>query len=198
MSELSRRSLLRGLAAAVAAAGSFDPLAAQEVHRMAAQQSPGKDKPYNPKALGTHEYATLDCLTELIIPAEANAPGARDAGAAAWIDMLANENAQLQTIYTGGLAWLDYEMQRRHSTNFVAAAPAQQRELLDQLAYKNNHQPELAAGARFFEWARRMTVDAFYTSKVGIAALGYQGNQVLLKFTVPAEAIDYMNKRSPV
>ena len=47
-----------------------------------------------------------------------------------------------------------------------------------------------------FSWARRLTVDAFYTSKIGIADLGYLGNKGMAKFEVPAEAIRYALTRS--
>lgn len=41
-----------------------------------------------------------------------------------------------------------------------------------------------------------MTVDAFYTSKIGIQELDYRGNTSVAKFEVPAEAIQYALKRS--
>ena len=41
-----------------------------------------------------------------------------------------------------------------------------------------------------------MTVDAYYTSPVGIKEVGYMGNKALKEFTVPQEAIDYAVKRS--
>jgi len=36
-----------------------------------------------------------------------------------------------------------------------------------------------------------------YTSKAGIAELGFKGNGVRATFDVPAEAIEYALKRSP-
>ena len=49
--------------------------------------------------------------------------------------------------------------------------------MLDQIAYRKNQTPELAPGIRFFDWARRMTVDAYYTSAAGIKEVGYMGNR---------------------
>ena len=40
-----------------------------------------------------------------------------------------------------------------------------------------------------------MTVDAYYTSPIGIADVQYQGNKVLDRFEVPQEAIDFVNRR---
>jgi hypothetical protein len=195
----SRRDLLRSLAAAAVAATSLDTAAAQALHQhLIDEQSTSGGGAYRPKALNAHEFATLDRLTDLIIPAEGAAPGARAAGAAAWIDSLAAVNDQLRVIYLGGVAWMDRSMQSRGATDFVGAPEAQQRALLDQLAYKKNQTPDVADGVRFFDWARRMTVDAFYTSRIGTDSLGYRGNVFLGEFKVPAEVMDYVNKRSPI
>ena len=40
--------------------------------------------------------------------------------------------------------------------------------LVDVIAFKKNSTPELAPGIEFFTWVRRMTVDGFYTSRVGM------------------------------
>jgi hypothetical protein len=69
--------------------------------------------------------------------------------------------------------------------------------LLDRIAYQRNSTPELAPGIRFFDWARRMTVDAYYTSAAGIEELGYLGNKAVTEFKVPQQAIDHALERSP-
>src|SRR4051794_8303700 len=126
MSEYSRRDWLRNVALAVAGAEALSAQDGQHVHEMAAKESDAKSGRYQPKALTAHEYATLERLTDLIIPPEGKSPGALAAGAAAWIDMLASENERLAGIYTGGLAWLDHAMLGRSGTNFVDAPPAGQ------------------------------------------------------------------------
>ncbi len=55
----------------------------------------------------------------------------------------------------------------------------------------------MGPGIAFFRWARNVVVDAYYTSPVGIADLGYMGNTGMAKFTVPKESLDYALKRSP-
>ena len=151
---------------------------------------------YTPKALSAHAYRTLERLTDLIIPVEDGKPGAVAAGAAAWIDLMASENEQLKGIYTNGLAWLDTAMAPRGAKDFVTATPAQQTALLDLIAFRRNQSPELAPGIEFFTWARRMTVDAFYTSEIGIKDIDYQGNTALASYPAPAEAIAYALKKS--
>jgi gluconate 2-dehydrogenase subunit 3-like protein len=194
MSEITRRDVLRRLGATLMATGVLDRVSAQEVHHLATAQS--GNGAYTPKALTDHEYKTLVRLTDLIIPVENGKPGAVAAGAAAWIDMLASENAQLKEIYSNGIGWIDAEMKRRNSPDFVSATPEQQTALLDVIAYRRNSTPELDPGIQFFTWARRMTVDAFYTSEIGIADIDYRGNRPQATYPEPTEAIAYALKRS--
>lgn len=196
MFERSRRELLSDLGLAVMAAAAIDRAAAQQVHQMAADDSKMTGGVYKPKVFTTHEYASLERLTDLILPRERKLPGAREAGAAAWIDMLAAVNAELAEIYTGGLARLDDSMRARTGEDLISAPPAQQTAYLDVIAYRKNKTDETAADIVFFDWARRMTVDAYYTSQVGIKALDYRGNTPLAKYDVPLEAMDYALKKS--
>ena len=195
MSEISRRDVLRRLGLALMATGALDRVSAQEVHQMATAAQ-GASGPYAPKALSPKAFRTLERLTDLIIPVENGKPGALAAGAAPWIDTIASENAQLKDIYTKGLAWLDETMAKRGAADFVSAAPTDQTALLDLIAYRRNQSPELDPGIQFFTWARRMTVDAFYTSEIGIADIDYQGNRPQATYAAPTEAIAYALKRS--
>ena len=195
MSEITRRDVLRRVGVTLMATGVLDRVSAQEVHHLAMAQS-GNAGAYTPKALSDHEYKTVVRLTDVIIPVENGKPGAVAAGAAAWIDMLASENTQLKSIYTEGLAWIDAEMKRRGSRDFVSAKPEEQTALLDVIAYRRNSTPELDPGIQFFTWVRRMTVDAFYTSEIGIADIDYRGNRPQATYPEPTEAIAYALRRS--
>src|SRR5579872_1043606 len=152
MFDATRCEMLQRIAAAVLA-GPVSAEAADHVHKALAETSAGAAA-YQPKALNAHEFATLQRLCELIVP------GASKGQAAEFIDLLSSQNPEMAGIYTGGLAWLDHTM--RSSTNrvFLSARPADQAALLDKIAYRRNATPEWAAGVRFFDWARRMTVDA--------------------------------------
>ncbi|HEY6390997.1 MAG TPA: gluconate 2-dehydrogenase subunit 3 family protein [Bryobacteraceae bacterium] len=195
MSEVSRRDLLRNIALS-ATLGGLSLEAAQHVHGLASQEKAAGGA-YKSKGLNAHEYATLQKLADFIIPSDERSPGATAAGAPEFIDLLASQNPQMLAIYTGGIAWLDYTMQRRYSSDFVSAKPEQQTALLDLIAYRKNESAELGPGIHFFEWARRMVVDAYYTSPIGIKEVGYMGNTAVSKFEVPREAVDYALKRSP-
>ncbi len=198
MSEMTRRDALRRLAIALTAAGAVDRAAAQEVHAFASQAAAAAGGSYRPTALSAHEYRTLERLADLIIPVENGAPGALAAGAPAWIDSLAGANDKLKEIYTSGLAWVDAAAKKRGATDFVSAPAAEQTALLDLIAYRRNQSPELDPGIQFFTWVRRMTVDAFYTSEIGIRDIDYRGNSPSATYTVPVESIEYALKRSGV
>jgi hypothetical protein len=194
MSEITRRDALRRVALAIAATGFIDRVSAQEVHQHAAQAAAAGS--YEPTAFDGHQFHTLERLTDLIIPVENGAPGALAAGAPAWIDMLAGANPELKQIYVDGFQWLDGAARQRGATDFASATPAQQTMLLDEIAYRRNESPALAPGIRFFTWVRRMTVDAFYTSPIGIKDIDYRGNTALTSYPEPVEAIAFALKKS--
>jgi hypothetical protein len=201
----SRRDLLRhiGISLTMGAAGEY-VLAAQDVqhvHEAVAQEKAAQKGRYAPKALDAHEYATLQRLSDLIIPADEHSPGALAANAADFIDFLCSGSDEMKRIYTGGLAWLDEAMKHRYDgKDFLGAAPAQQTAMLDRIAFRENRRedPSLGPGIDFFTWARKMVADGYYTSPIGIKELGYMGNAALAHFSVPQEAIDYAIKRSPL
>jgi gluconate 2-dehydrogenase gamma chain len=195
MSDVSRRDVLRNVALAVAAGGMI-PAAAQHVHEMAAEEKSTTGGVYKPKAFNDHEYKTISRLCDLIFPPDEHSKGAVDAGAPEFIDLLSSANEEMAAIYTGGVGWLDREMTRRYGKTFVDASSADQTAMLDLIAYRKNETPELGPGIRFFDWIRKMTADAYYTSPIGIADLGYMGNKGMAKFEVPENVLQYALKRS--
>ena len=196
MSEITRRDELRRLALTLTAAGTMDRVAAQEVHHLTAIAQSAAGGAYTPVTFTAAQFRTLERLTDLIIPVENGKPGAVAAGCAAWIDMISSENDTLRDIYTRGLAWVDTATKARGAADFVSATPAQQTELLDRIAYRRNQSAELTPGIDFFTWVRRMTVDAFYTSEIGIRDIDYRGNSPMASYPEPTEAIAYALKRS--
>jgi gluconate 2-dehydrogenase gamma chain len=194
MSNPTRRDVL----IAFGATGVVTPLLAQHVHEaMSEAKSLDPGPNYHPKYLNAHEYATLRKLSDFIIPADDRSKGALDAGAAEFIDFLCSRNDRMAETYTGGLAWIDGEMQHRYQQTFLSASREQQTALLDEISFRKNETPANAAGVKFFSWCRGMVIDAFYTSPIGIADLGFEGNKALSSFSVPDASLQYALKRSP-
>jgi hypothetical protein len=197
MSEaLTRRDALQRLALAMAAAGLIDGFDAQEAHAAVRQAAEAAGGRYVPKALTAKTFATLERLTDLIIPAD-DKPGALAVSVAPWIDTLLAVNDELKARYTTGLAWLDTAIAANGAKDFLSATPAQQAALLDVIAFARNRTPENAAGVEFFALARRMTCDGFYTSAVGMRDV-YKGNAPQASFQVPQAAIDHVLEHSPL
>ncbi len=199
---MSRRQVLKQLALAFTAAGSgaFNLEAARVVHALAGEERQAGG--YALKRLTEHEFATVSRLAELIVPADEGGGSGVDAGAPEFIDLLCSQNDELADIYQGGLAWVDATMRQRDGTSFVAASAPRQAALLDALVDAERAErggraqtDDLGPGVAFFNWIRRMTVDAYYTSPIGIADVRYRGNAVVTGFEVPQEAIDFINRR---
>ena len=197
---ITRRDVLRQLALAVTAAGAgaFNVEAARVVHALAGEaraQAGG----YSPAAFGAHEFRTITRLAELIVPADQGGGSAVDAGAPEFIDLLCSQNDALARIYADGLAWLDATTRRAHGLPFVDASATLQREMLDGLVAAERGEAssaDLRAGVGFFNWVRRMTVDAYYTSPIGIADVGFEGNRVLTAYETPRDALEFVARKA--
>jgi gluconate 2-dehydrogenase gamma chain len=201
-SNVTRRDLLKTIGSSMilttAGVGVLPPVLAQHVHTAVMDiKSLDGGASYQPKFLTRHEFLTMRRLSDIIIPADAHSKGAIDAGAAEYIDFLSSRSPEFAEIFTGGLGWLDGAMQKHHQTTFLDAKPEQQMTMVDLIAYRKNLTAELGPGITFFRWARNVVVDAYYTSPVGIAELGYVGNTAMSEFSVPKEALEYALKRSP-
>jgi len=129
-----------------------------------------------------HQYVTITELASLIIPTD-ETPGAREAKVNEYIDLIVGESPfEVQKIFIDGLVWLDKTGKQRHKKNFVDLSNAQQVGLLTEISKIKNPGPQEAAQAKFFKAIKDMTIDGFYTSKIGIEELGYVGNTVLDEF----------------
>jgi gluconate 2-dehydrogenase gamma chain len=185
---VSRRDVLKSLSVG-AAAGSVllaIPLEAAEfAHNMIqAEKAESKSGEYIPKYFEAHQYKTLQTLCETILPADADSGGAIEAGAPEFIDLLTSENPEYQLKLGGGLMWLDSTCNDRYGNLYLECTSQQQKEMLDLIAYRKNAGQDkgLGYGAEFFSMLRNLTSDGFFTSKIGIAYLGFMGNSFLLEF----------------
>ena len=80
--------------------------------------------------------------------------------------------------------WLDNTCSDRYGKVYLDCSPQQQKEILDQIAYRNNAATDdrLSQGVEFFSFLRNMTADGFFTSEIGIKYVGYIGNGFLKDF----------------
>jgi gluconate 2-dehydrogenase gamma chain len=183
---ITRRDILKTLSI-TAVAGSVlrvIPLqAAEYAHRMVNAEK-AANQSYAPKFFSVHAYKTLQSLCNSIIPPDAEAQGAVEAGAPEFIDLLTSENPDYQLALGGGLMWLDNLCIDRYEKTYLDCAPEQQKEILDLIAYRKNagQEPSLQPGIEFFSFLRQFTADGFFTGEIGINYLGYIGNTYVQEF----------------
>ena len=136
-----------------------------------------------PKFFTPAEFALLDELTEIIIPADDHSPGARAANVAAYIDARTAEafEAKERDDWRAGLKLVDTLSTKLHGRAFMEATSDQRVAVLTDMA-KNEKDPKTPE-ERFFQQLKSATAHAYYTSKIGIhQEMEYKGNVVLPEF----------------
>ncbi len=180
---IERREMMRILAFASAAAAfpGFRTWAFACDHADAASEvAQPRMTRYQPQFCSQDEYAMVERLSELIIPTD-DKPGAREAGVSEFIDFWVWSDPKIQTNFRYGLAWIQAHAVRLFGKPFVEVSAEQQNEMLTSLAYKKRYRPGEEDGREFFKLMRKLTVQGFYTSKVGLEVLDYPGLQTMWK-----------------
>jgi gluconate 2-dehydrogenase gamma chain len=174
MNNISRRTLLQ-LAASAPMAAAFSFTGAEVLE--ASQQARRATAPvFKPKWFTAHEYETVRILVDYIIPKDARSGSATDAGVPQFMDFFMTDNPGRQNAMRGGLAWLDLECHRRFSMDFKACTDTQRKQVLDDISWPQRVKPDVSHGVPFFNSFRDLTASGFFSSKMGIDDLDYQGN----------------------
>ena len=166
LESLSRREMI----AATAAALVTPLLQAGAVTTQPAVGVPGK-------FLTAVEYALLDELTELIIPADEHSPGARAAGVAGYIDGRLAESLEpdWQARWRSGLQAVEGLSRELNGKPLLEATPDRRVAVLARMA-AGESDPKTPA-EHFFKELKGWTVRGYYTSKIGIHLdQEYKGN----------------------
>ena len=126
---------------------------------------------YKLKFFTEEENRLLDQLTEMIIPADSHSPGAHAAKASHFADlMVSTSDAALKQQWREGLRLMRDEAKRSSLAGALAGAA------------ENEENPKTDL-ERFFGLMKQMTVNAYYTSEIGIhQELEYIGNTYLAEF----------------
>ena len=185
---MKRREAVGAMAmAALTAAFKWTPAEAQ---RALAREALAAKIPFAPTFFTPHEWDTVRVLADLVIPKDERSGGATDAGVPEFMDFMLNDRPDGRTPMRGGIAWLDNECYERFGKTFVAATPAEQTAVLDDIAWPKKAKPEMSQGVAFFNMFRDMTASGFWTSKIGVADLDYRGNTFVREWTgCPPEAL---------
>jgi hypothetical protein len=184
---MKRRDAVGTMAlAALATAFKWTPAEARHVAGLV-KAAPA---PFAPAFFTPHELETVRMLADLIIPRDERSGSATDAGVPEFIDFMMTDRPDGQTPMRGGLNWLDNEAFERNGTTFVAATEQQRTAILDDIAWPKKARPEMSQGVAFFNMFRDLTASGFWSSKIGVADLGYQGNTFVADWNgCPPEAL---------
>ena len=159
-----------------------DVLKAMTVLTFAGLQLPAAE-PDAPVFFNKEEFATLDILTEMIIPADEHSPGAHGAGVATYIDWSTARAVEpdAKSSWTKGLASVDAMSKELFRTSFRQASEPQRTEVLNGFAdLKGDRSSEQA---QFWRQLKDTTAFVYYSSSIGIhKEMNYKGNVLLEEF----------------
>jgi gluconate 2-dehydrogenase gamma chain len=193
MREIKRRRLLQALGAAPAVAAlafteSEAELVAQQA-QTARRRAAAAGTGFKPKFFTAAEYAVVTALADLIIPKDERSGSASDAGVPEFVDYFVHAQKERQVAMRGGLVWLDTECRRRFDKAFMACSDAERRQVLDDIAYPAKADKRFSHGVSFFTSLRDLVAGGFWSSKIGVADIGYQGNVPVGEWTGAPQAV---------
>ena len=179
---LNRREALKGIATGLGVGASLPILGqtalAQHDHSKMAKAAVPQKAAAKPKFFSAAELTAIGEISELIIPADERSGGAKAAEVPAFIDLMVSESpAETKDLWKKGLAAMD----TKADGSFVKAAKDKQIAILTEIS-KNEMKPSTLE-EKFFKAIKNMTIDGYYTSKIGIHdELKYKGNTYLKEF----------------
>ncbi|HEY1007547.1 MAG TPA: gluconate 2-dehydrogenase subunit 3 family protein [Sphingobacteriaceae bacterium] len=186
---MDRRESLKLLAVGSLAAGTMLAPACTDDKKSAARAPAGEGYGRTPEEeerdrelmnetfFTKEEMATITVLSDIIIPADDRSGSASQAGVPEFIEFIVKDQPSYQTPLRGGLRWMDMRSVRNYGKPFAACSNEQQLELVDRIAYPQKQDPEMSQGVSFFKTMRNLVATGFFTSKMGIEDLRYQGNR---------------------
>tara|TARA_Y100001933_G_scaffold37784_4_gene33531 strand:- start:45279 stop:46001 length:723 start_codon:yes stop_codon:yes gene_type:complete len=177
-------------AAKEAGAKAYDPVAWRTPYENEIIQEIKEDEDF----FNEHQRETMTVLCDLILPPSEQFKSASDADVVSFIAFMAkdSESEAMQTDLKGGLMWLDHKCNTENGVAFKSATEAQQKAILDQIAYYDPEVPESKRPfeVNFFSMVRNLTMTGFYTTKIGIEELGYKGNMPNVWNGVPDDVLE--------
>ena len=212
MTEIGRRGALKLMGGVPAALGlALSSAEAQIAHEHAAKAvaAAAAGQAYKPKFFTPYEWQTVRTLVDLIIPKDERSGSATDAGVPEFMDFIMTDPKESdrgrewrQTAMRGGLAWINSGAVKRFGHDFVSCTDAERHTLLDDIAFTKAEDEEdterdprdmrvhLRHGPAFFNSFRDLTASGFWSSKMGVADLDYQGNTYVAEWKgCPPEAL---------
>jgi len=196
---LSRREALHAIGLASLAAGfDWTPTQAGRAAERT-RTARGSAAPFAPQFFTAHEYETVRTLVDVVIPKDERSGSATDAGVPEYMDFLMSDGSDTQRVaMRGGLAWLDIQTRRRFNKAFKECVEQEHATVLDAIAWPARATPDMSQGVAFFTSFRDLTAAGFFSSRMGVEDLQYQGNTAVPEWKgCPPEALAKLGVRYP-
>jgi len=139
-----------------------------------------------------HEMQTIAVLSTVILPPKEPHGGPIEAEVPELVEFMAKDTPEIQNTLLGGLMWMDHKSNTEFGVEFKTATLEQQKQICDEICWHDIEIPldDQPLEIQFFALMRNLTLTGYYTSKVGIADLGYKGNQPNVWDGVPQDVLD--------
>ncbi|MBQ4914622.1 gluconate 2-dehydrogenase subunit 3 family protein [Maribacter sp. MMG018] len=139
-----------------------------------------------------HDMDTITALSLVILPPKEPFGGPIEAEVPEMIEFMGKDIPEMQPTLKGGLMWLDHKSNKEFGVEFKSATLEQQKQICDEICWHDIEKPleEQPLEIQFFALMRNLVVTGYYTSKVGIADLGYKGNTPNVWDGVPQDVLD--------
>lgn len=184
MTEPNRRQALQMLAAVPAAAALpavVMPPWIEKAAKAAHEAILAGD--FVPEFFTPAEWDVVRILVDLIIPADERFGGAIAAAVPEFMDFTMVDRPNSQAWMRDGLRWIDEEAVRRFNVGFVYTNDTERAQLLDAIAWPARAAADAQAGVEFFNRFRDLTATGYFSSRIGVEYLGYQGNAFVPRWT---------------
>lgn len=176
---MNRRTLVQRVAQFAGALLSWPLLAGSRVVGLESREAASRAA-----GLSQQQLALLEEIADTIIP-ESDAPGARTSGVAAFIEHIVAHwySASERAAFIEGMMKFRERCLREYRQPFMELSPGHRvafLEALDREAVGAGREATSLAGPgagqlAFFAAVKELTVVGYYTSKAGMAAIGYSG-----------------------
>lgn len=177
--DMSRRDAVQLLAALPVAAFLSWPTAEQEKARRFvdnAMRAAAEGTPFAPKFFTPAELRTARILADMTIPRDERSGSASDAGVPEFMDFMMIDRPAGQKWMRPGLAWMDAQSNTRFGKPFADAAESQREAILNDIAWPARATAAMTDGVSFFSRFRDLTSSGFWSSRIGVKDLRYEGN----------------------
>ncbi len=144
-------------------------------------------KPYVPQFFKPQEFETVELLAEMIIPTD-DKPGAKEARVAEFIDFVVAAAAEfrpaLQEEWNKGLSALEQASREKYGRTFREISAEDRERLMTEMSLPERDPQAKHPGYSFYRLVKGMTVEGFYTSRIGlIDVLDFKGLAYLSEFS---------------